>query len=282
MSKPPCPPLLGGNTNSREDVMRPKVSISRRARPSCWREKTVDLTPQATDAAAAAAPRRRRRRPSDLLWASTVAALAFLSGGGDVRLVSAVCPNRCSGHGECGLENVCECEADWDIVADCSLKQCPTGVSWGSKVWYSSGTSRSIQGASLPGVASAASYVRSQGRIEQNANQADRDVHDFRCKLTTCNAKSSMLQQNNPDAGCMHEIHRKNRIETGKQREIFRASHKLQLLCEWLYIYVSRADLNFFILFENTVSCTNARRHAGSHLSPTLSDYLHCRALIGT
>ena len=32
---------------------------------------------------------------------------------------------------------------------------------------------------------SAARYARSQARIEQIANQADREVHDFRCKLTT-------------------------------------------------------------------------------------------------
>lgn len=143
MPKPPRPPLLGGKTTTKntpeECVMRPKISSGRRARPSRWSAETLDMTPQATAAvAAAAAPRRlRRRRPSDLLRASTVATLAFLctgGGGGGVRLVSAVCPNRCSGHGECGLENVCECEADWGIVADCSLKQCPTGMSWGSKV----------------------------------------------------------------------------------------------------------------------------------------------------
>ena len=37
-----------------------------------------------------------------------------------------------------------------------------------------------------PRAASAARYARSQGRIEQNANKANRDVLDFRCKLTTC------------------------------------------------------------------------------------------------
>ena len=34
-----------------------------------------------------------------------------------------------------------------------------------------------------------ATYARSRGRTEQNANKADRDVHDFRCKLTTCNCQ---------------------------------------------------------------------------------------------
>lgn len=50
--------------------------------------------------------------------------------------VHAACPNMCSGHGECGLNNVCECETGWGLVADCSLKECPTAVSWGSKVMW--------------------------------------------------------------------------------------------------------------------------------------------------
>ena len=36
-----------------------------------------------------------------------------------------------------------------------------------------------------PRAASAAHYARSQA-IEQNANEADREVHEFRCKLMTC------------------------------------------------------------------------------------------------
>ena len=148
MPVPPRPPLLGGKAISKECVMRPNVSSinGRRARPRCWSAKAPGTTSQATaaEAATAAATRRRRRQrpPPDLLRALRVAALAFLctgggrggGGGGGVHMVSAVCPNRCSGHGECGLENVCECDADWGIVADCSLKECPTGVSWGSKV----------------------------------------------------------------------------------------------------------------------------------------------------
>ena len=48
------------------------------------------------------------------------------------------------------------------------------------------GTLLIAQGASLPRAATAARYARSQGRIEQNANEADREVHDFWCKLMTC------------------------------------------------------------------------------------------------
>ena len=37
-----------------------------------------------------------------------------------------------------------------------------------------------------------------------------------------------------------------------------------KLLCEWLNIYVGRAGFDFFVRLENTASCTNVRRHAGS------------------
>lgn len=33
----------------------------------------------------------------------------------------AVCPNLCSGHGACGISNVCECYDGWNAgAADCS------------------------------------------------------------------------------------------------------------------------------------------------------------------
>ena len=51
------------------------------------------------------------------------------------------------------------------------------------------------------------------------------------------------------------------------------------MLCEWLYVFVGRADFDFFVRFENTSSCIGARRHAGS--SQTLSDCLRCRGLMG-
>ena len=43
--------------------------------------------------------------------------------------------------------------------------------------------------------ASAARYARSHGRIEQKADDADREVHDFRCKLTTCKWREAPEQQ---------------------------------------------------------------------------------------
>lgn len=71
---------------------------------------------------------------SVLSWASAVIRIFVVMLSCGISTVRAVCPNMCNGHGECGLENVCECESGWDLVADCSLKECPTGVSWGSKV----------------------------------------------------------------------------------------------------------------------------------------------------
>lgn len=81
--------------------------------------------------------RRRRRycergRQPNLFWVSIAASACILCA--KIGVVVAMCPNMCSGHGGCGFENVCECEEDWNLVADCSLKSCPSGVSWGSKV----------------------------------------------------------------------------------------------------------------------------------------------------
>merc|ERR1719453_2340339 len=42
---------------------------------------------------------------------------------------SAFCPNSCSGNGECGENDKCECYDKYE-GADCSLRQCSYGVSW--------------------------------------------------------------------------------------------------------------------------------------------------------
>lgn len=39
------------------------------------------------------------------------------------------CPNKCSGHGRCGVNDVCECMQNW-IAGDCSLRQCPFSRAW--------------------------------------------------------------------------------------------------------------------------------------------------------
>ena len=63
-----------------------------------------------------------------------------------------------------------------------------------------------------PQVACAARYARSQGRINKSKNKADREFHDF-ANRRLGNAKSFMLLDNNPDATCMYEIHRKGQSE---------------------------------------------------------------------
>ena len=48
---------------------------------------------------------------------------------------SAQCPNMCSGHGDCGADNVCGCEDGYDFAADCSMRTCPYGVAWADKAY---------------------------------------------------------------------------------------------------------------------------------------------------
>ena len=37
--------------------------------------------------------------------------------------VHAACPNSCSGHGTCGAENKCACDAGYAYAPDCSLRE---------------------------------------------------------------------------------------------------------------------------------------------------------------
>lgn len=41
----------------------------------------------------------------------------------------AACPNNCSRHGTCGSADLCTCHPRW-TGADCSLRECPYGLSW--------------------------------------------------------------------------------------------------------------------------------------------------------
>ncbi|KAG1712362.1 hypothetical protein DVH05_000109 [Phytophthora capsici] len=44
-------------------------------------------------------------------------------------VVMGACPNKCSGHGKCGLNDVCQCMQNW-IGGDCSGRQCPFTRAW--------------------------------------------------------------------------------------------------------------------------------------------------------
>lgn len=46
-----------------------------------------------------------------------------------IHATQAACPNNCNGNGECGEGAVCECNPYY-TGADCSLRQCPFGLSW--------------------------------------------------------------------------------------------------------------------------------------------------------
>lgn len=46
-----------------------------------------------------------------------------------VFLTEASCPNKCSGHGACGANDVCQCKQNW-TGGDCSLRVCPYTRAW--------------------------------------------------------------------------------------------------------------------------------------------------------
>ena len=64
-------------------------------------------------------------------------------------------------------------------------------------------------------MASPDTLAHKEGLNKMRMNEADRDVHGFKCKLATC--KSSMVHENNPDAACMDEIERSERKAVYKQ-----------------------------------------------------------------
>lgn len=39
------------------------------------------------------------------------------------------CPNKCSGHGRCGINDVCDCMQNW-VGGDCSMRLCPLVRAW--------------------------------------------------------------------------------------------------------------------------------------------------------
>ena len=118
---------------------------------------------------------------------------------------------------------------------------------------------------------------------KQNANEADRKVNDFRCKLTTCKWHGLHAQENSPDAACMYGIENTERKsnETSYYCEIgnLAKSFALPISC-WVVKYFcwpgSIRFLGSFWEHGELHKCSTTR-----WLSPTLSACLHCRALIG-
>ena len=130
-----------------------------------------------------------------------------------------------------------------------------------------------------PRAASAARYARAQGGIEQNEKEADREVHDFRFKLTTskCQDLHAPIKQPGRRMHVRNIYHRKD----GEQEQcciLWRSEIKPNIsgitppvkrcvvssLTLVLQYRLGRADFDFCVRFENTASCINARRHAGS------------------
>ncbi|KAG3095785.1 hypothetical protein PI124_g15984 [Phytophthora idaei] len=59
-------------------------------------------------------------------WGFVVALTVLLA---TPSFVLGACPNKCSGHGKCGLNDVCQCMQNW-AGGDCSGRQCPFTRAW--------------------------------------------------------------------------------------------------------------------------------------------------------
>ena len=89
---------------------------------------------------------------------------------------------------------------------------------------------------------------------EQNANVVHKRSPRFYLQTDDLQKfKSSMLQENNPDAAYMNKKYRKEgkssvvSYRDWKYRRVLHASHQLlKLLCEWLYIFAGKILLSSF------------------------------------
>ncbi|EQC31320.1 hypothetical protein SDRG_10922 [Saprolegnia diclina VS20] len=61
--------------------------------------------------------------------------LRFLGVAALASFALAACPNKCSGHGTCGPNDICSCQQNW-INADCSGRQCPFTRAWQDTALY--------------------------------------------------------------------------------------------------------------------------------------------------
>ena len=128
---------------------------------------------------------------------------------------------------------------------------------------------------------------------KNSSNEVDREVHDFgkpTDDLQMPRAKGSMLEENNPDAACLYErisYHRRTERKKSGVISICVDVGNKQKAALWLVIpgaciFVGRGDFGFFVRFESTASCINARRRAGPRRFCRLPACWRCRALVGT
>ena len=94
-----------------------------------------------------------------------------------------------------------------------------------------------------PRAASAAHYARSQA-IQQNANKADREVHELRCKLTTCKFQELHARAYQPGRRIMYRhactwyrmyIRRKQKSSGRFPNKPTKKNHRRQLRAEQGY-----------------------------------------------
>ena len=113
-----------------------------------------------------------------------------------------------------------------------------------------------IQGASLCGRLPPATLAHNMEELNKmRMSEADREVDGFRGKLATCKCQElHVVHENNPDAACMDEI---ERTERGQCTVPVVTPHQLRCV-------VNGCAFDFFVRFENTASCINARGRAGS------------------
>ena len=119
--------------------------------------------------------------------------------------------------------------------------------------------------------------------MKQNADEADREVHEFRCMLTSCKHSRGQSSRKTPltPHACTKYIERAERAvsyltEIRNKRKPFRTTHQLQLLCDRLYVFC-REDRDFFVLraqravqkFDDSV-CLLGLWRAGAHAPDSL------------
>ena len=71
---------------------------------------------------------QRLRERISLTMKLKLTATSFLTIATNLALIHAECPNACSGHGVCGVKDMCTCDRNWQ-GSDCLRRTCPFGIS---------------------------------------------------------------------------------------------------------------------------------------------------------